>query len=144
VCKIQCASTDWRFEYSPYWNCPPGQSATRLPQFFDSIANFQCHNLSENRKTLKPANDLATRDQKESLMYILDLYPGLYCSRVDVDELKPALTIAQPVLIVGYIPKNLGAGSTASQPRTRSADGRQPGGSSAAMNVSFIGRLLRG
>jgi hypothetical protein len=142
--KIQCASTQWLFEYSQYWNSPPGYPAKSLPQFFDTMVNFQCRNLSGNRKTLKPANDLATKDKENSLIYILDLYPGLYCSRVDVDNFLPALTITQPVLLVGFNAPNLRTGSPESQPRARSEDGGQSKRSSAGKKSSIMSRVWRG
>lgn len=41
----------------------------------------------------------------DSLVYILDVFPGLYCSRVDVDKFLPDKVINQPVLLVSFTPR---------------------------------------
>jgi hypothetical protein len=41
-------------------------------------------------------------EQQGSLVYLLDVFPGLTCSRVDIDDSLPALVISQPVLLVGF------------------------------------------
>jgi hypothetical protein len=48
---------------------------------------------------LKPATDL-TRDETDRLVYLLDVFPGLYCQRVDSENSSTVYTIAQPVLLV--------------------------------------------
>jgi hypothetical protein len=147
--KIQCASSFWQFEYSPYWKSPPGHPAHGLRHFLDTINKFQCHNLSANRKDLKPTKDLATKDQQDSLIYILDVYPGLYCSRVDVDKFLPVMVISRPILLVGFAASNVRGGDPALEPRASSEDGRQPRGSPAAKGSSmrdkfsgFIGNFV--
>ena len=139
--KFQCASNLWNFNYSPFWKSSPRYPAHRLQQFFDIITDFECRNLSTSRRTLKPANNLASKDQKGSLIYILDVYPGLYCSRVDVDKFLPAMTISRPILLVGFAAPNVRGGDTTLEPRERSEDGRRPKGSPAVKASSIKDKL---
>jgi hypothetical protein len=73
----------------------------QVPNFLVDVQDFRCINTS-NRKLLKPAIDLATRVQQESLTYLLDIFPGLYCQRVTTGACPPVSTISQPVLLVAF------------------------------------------
>jgi hypothetical protein len=73
----------------------------QVPNFLADVQDFRCINTS-NRKLLKPAIDLATRVQQESLTYLLDIFPGLYCQRVTTGACPPVSTISQPVLLVAF------------------------------------------
>jgi hypothetical protein len=73
----------------------------QVPNFLADVQDFRCINTS-NRKLLKPATDLATKVQQESLLYLLDIFPGLYCQRVTTGACPPVSIISQPVLLVAF------------------------------------------
>ena len=73
----------------------------QVPNFLADVQDFRCINMF-NRKLLKPATDLVTRVQQESLIYMLDIFPGLYCQRVTTGACPPVSTISQPVLLVAF------------------------------------------
>ncbi len=113
---MQCAVSLWEFRYSEYWKYPPGQRARNLPKFFDQINEFHCVNLTSNRKQLKLTTDLATPEQQNNLGYLLDIFPGLYCQRVELENFLPPLTISQPVILVAF--------ATPAAPSTSTSDNR--------------------
>ncbi|OBT43285.1 hypothetical protein VE00_06924 [Pseudogymnoascus sp. WSF 3629] len=100
--KIQSALSIWSFKYSDYWDFPPGEFATQLPDFLANIEDFRCINLSARGKSLKPATDLVRDEQRRRLLYVLDVFPGLYCQRVNAEGLSPVSTISQPELLVSF------------------------------------------
>lgn len=98
--KTQSAPTIWAFRYSDYSNYQPGEFGSRLPNFLNNIKDYRCINMSNRGKRLKPATDLATKEQQENLVYVLDISPGLYCQRVTAGDSPSVSTISQPVLLV--------------------------------------------
>ena len=73
-----------------------------MPNFRAIIEDYQCTNLSARGKQLKTATDLATPDQQRSLVYMLDVFPGLYCQRMTPAGFQPRTTVSKPVLIVSF------------------------------------------
>ena len=73
-----------------------------MPNFRAIIEDYQCTNLSARGKQLKTATDLATPDQQRSLVYMLDIFPGLYCQRMTPSGFQPRTTVSKPVLIVSF------------------------------------------
>jgi hypothetical protein len=76
-----------------------------IPNFLAMIEDYRCINLSAHAKQLKPATDLVTADQRRSLAYVLDIFPGLYCQRITPAGSQPRTTVSQPVLIVSFVPR---------------------------------------
>lgn len=76
----------------------------RIPNFLAMIEDYRCINLSARAKQLKPATDLVTPDQQQSLAYVLDIFPGLYCRRMTPAGSQPRTTVSKPVLIVSFVP----------------------------------------
>jgi hypothetical protein len=76
----------------------------KIPNFLAIIENYRCINLSACAKQLKPAIDLVTPDQQQSLAYVLDIFPGLYCERLTPAGSQPRTTVSKPVLIVRFVP----------------------------------------
>lgn len=74
-----------------------------MPNFRAIIEDYQCTNLSARGKQLKTATDLATPDQQRSLVYMLDIFPGLYCQRMTPAGFQPRTTVSKPVLIVSFV-----------------------------------------
>jgi hypothetical protein len=103
--KTQSSSSIWYFRYSDFLAHKPGSFGSRIPNFLSSIQEFRCINLSNRDKLLKPANELTTREEKESLLYVLDIFPGLYCQRVTAGDSPPPSTINQPILLVAFASK---------------------------------------
>jgi hypothetical protein len=58
--------------------------------------------MSNGHKVLKPDIDLRTREQQEALVYVLEVFPGLYCQRVTAGDALPVLTMSQPLLLVAF------------------------------------------
>ena len=75
----------------------------RIPNFLALIENYRCINLSACAKQLKPATDLVTPDQQRSLVYILDIFPGLYCQRMTPAGSQPRTIVSEPVLVVTFV-----------------------------------------
>jgi hypothetical protein len=103
--KTQSSSRIWYFRYSDFLAHKPGELGSRIPNFLSNIQEFRCINLSNRNKFLKPANELTTREEKESLLYVLDIFPGLYCQRVTAGNSLPLSTINQPILLVAFASK---------------------------------------
>ena len=103
--KTQSSSSIWYFRYSDFLAHKPGEFGSRIPNFLSNIQEFQCINLTNRNKLLKPANELATREEKERLLYLLDIFPGLYCQRVTAGDTPPLSTISQPILLVAFASK---------------------------------------
>lgn len=76
----------------------------RIPNFLAMIQDYRCINLSACAKQLKAATDLVTPDQQQSLAYLLDIFPGLYCQRMTPAGFQPRARVSKPVLIVSFIP----------------------------------------
>ncbi|KFY86900.1 hypothetical protein V500_07320 [Pseudogymnoascus sp. VKM F-4518 (FW-2643)] len=100
--KIQSASSIWEFKYSEWCDCEPEKPMATMPNFRAIIEDYQCTNLSARGKQLKTATDLATPDQQQSLVYMLDIFPGLYCQRMTPAGFQPRTTVNKPVLIVSF------------------------------------------
>lgn len=75
----------------------------RMPNFLAIIEDYRCTNLSACGKQLKTEADLATPDQQQRLVYILDIFPGLYCQRMTSAGFQPRTTVNEPVLIVSFV-----------------------------------------
>jgi hypothetical protein len=103
--KTQSSSSIWYFRYSDFQAHKPGEFGSRIPNFLSNIQEFRCINLSNRGKFLKPANELTTREEKENLLYVLDIFPGLYCQRVTAGDSLPLSTINQPILLVAFASK---------------------------------------
>lgn len=73
------------------------------PNFLTIIEDYRCTNLSARGKVLKTATDLATSAQQRSLVYMLDIFPGLYCQRMTPAGSQPRTTVNKPVLIVSFV-----------------------------------------
>jgi len=58
--------------------------------------------MSNRDKSLKPDTDLMTEEQQENLLYIMDIFPGLYCQRVTVGDSRPVSAISQPILLIAF------------------------------------------
>ena len=58
--------------------------------------------MSNRNKPLKSATDLTNKEQQENLLYVLDIFPGLYCRRVKAGDSPPVSTISQPVLLIAF------------------------------------------
>jgi hypothetical protein len=58
--------------------------------------------MSNGDKLLKPDIDLRTREQQEALVYVLEVFPSLYCQRVTAGDALPVLTMSQPLLLVAF------------------------------------------
>jgi hypothetical protein len=87
----------------------------RIPNFLAMIEDYRCINLSACAKQLKPATDLVTPDQQQSLAYVLDIFPGLYCQRMTPAGSQLRTIVSKPVLIVNFV-------SGVSRHRTDSSD----------------------
>jgi hypothetical protein len=74
-----------------------------IPNFLAIIEDYRCINLSAYGKQLKTATDLATPDQQRRLVYVLDIFPGLYCQRMTPAGSQPRTTVSKPVLIVSFV-----------------------------------------
>jgi hypothetical protein len=103
--KTQSSSSIWYFRYSDFLGHKPGEFGSRIPNFLSSIQEFRCINLSNRDKFLKPATELTTGEEIESLLYVLDIFPGLYCQRVTAGESLPHSTINQPILLIAFTGK---------------------------------------
>jgi len=99
--KTQSASSIWTFKYSDYSKYPPGQFGAKLPNFLDNIKDFKCINMSNRNRTLNLDTGL-TKEQKKILLYMLDIFPGLYCQRVTAGDSPPVSTISQPVFLFSF------------------------------------------
>lgn len=75
------------------------------PNFLAMIEDYRCINLSARGKQLKPATDLVVEEQRRSLVYVLDIFPGLYCQRMTPAGSQPRTTVSQSVLIVDFVPR---------------------------------------
>ena len=75
---------------------------SKMPDFLNTIQNYKCINLSTNGKQLKPTTDLVTPEQQQSLTYVLDIFPGLYCQRIALAGFQPKTIVIQPVLVVSF------------------------------------------
>lgn len=73
-----------------------------MPNFLAIIEDYRCTNLSARGKQLRTEADLATPDQQQRLVYILDIFPGLYCQRMTPAGFQPRTTVNNPVLIVSF------------------------------------------
>lgn len=104
--QTQSASSIWTFKYSDYFKYPLGQFGARLPDFLKNIEDFRCINMSNRNKLLKPATDLTTKEKQDNLLYVLDIFPGLYCQRVKAGGSPPVSTISQPVLFIDFATNN--------------------------------------
>lgn len=74
-----------------------------MPNFLAIIEDYRCTNLSAYGKQFKIAADLATPDQQRRLVYILDIFPGLYCQRMTPAGFQQRTTVSKPVLIVSFV-----------------------------------------
>ena len=99
-------STLWGFEYSAWYDCKPGEHVSRTSEFLNILQEYRCINLSANGKTLKPTTELTTLERQRSLIYLLDIFPGLYCQRVTAAGPQPVSTTSQPVLLVTFLSQN--------------------------------------
>lgn len=102
-CKIQSATSIWSFGYSPYERYQLSQHARDLPSFIQAIDQFHCINLAAHGKVLKPATDLTTTHRMDHLDYLLDVFPGLYCQRVNSENSSIVYTVVRPVLLVNVV-----------------------------------------
>ncbi|KAH8767805.1 hypothetical protein F5882DRAFT_509748 [Hyaloscypha sp. PMI_1271] len=100
--KTQSTSSIWEFGYSDYLASKPGEFGSRLSNFLANIQYFRCINLSKRGKLLKEDTDLTTKEEQESLCYMLDIFPGLYCQRVAAGSSPLSSTISQPILLVAF------------------------------------------
>jgi hypothetical protein len=100
--KTQSASSIWVFGYSDYLASKPGEFGSRLPNFLANIQHFRCINLSKRGKLLNQDTDLTTREEQQSLCYMLDIFPGLYCQRVAAASSPLSSTISQPIILVAF------------------------------------------
>ncbi|KAH8807945.1 hypothetical protein F5884DRAFT_349945 [Xylogone sp. PMI_703] len=105
--KTQSSSSIWSFRYSDFLVHKPGEFGSRIPNFLSNIQEFRCINLSNYGKLLKPANELTTEEAREKLLYVLDIFPGLYCQRVTAGDSLPVSTISQPILLVAFASKEV-------------------------------------
>ncbi|KAH6671164.1 hypothetical protein B0J14DRAFT_656150 [Halenospora varia] len=103
--KTQSSSSIWHFRYSDFLAHKPGEFGSRIPNFLSNIQEFRCINMSNRDRFLKPANELTTREEKESLLYVLDIFPGLYCQRVTAGDSLPLSTVNRPILLVAFASK---------------------------------------
>ena len=75
----------------------------RMPNFLAMIEDYRCINLSACGKQLRPSTDLVKLDQQQSLIYVIDIFPGLYCQRVTPAGSLPRTTVSKAVLIVDFV-----------------------------------------
>jgi hypothetical protein len=92
---VQSSLNIWTFRYSPHWTSP-AQYASHLPGFLNDLANFACVNLIDDIP-------LATADmesQRNALVYLQDIYPGLYRQEVNAHTVLEVVTVSRPLLLV--------------------------------------------
>jgi hypothetical protein len=72
-----------------------------LPDFFLNIDKCKALVLSKYGKRLKP-DDLATEEQRANLLYVLDVFPGLYCRQVEAGDVQSVTTLTEPRVLVTF------------------------------------------
>jgi hypothetical protein len=102
ILKTQAAISIWTFEYSDYSQCQPGEFGSNVPDFLTVVKEFRCINMSNGHKLLKPDIDLRSREQQDAFVYVLEVFPGLYCQRVTAGDALPVSTMSQPLLLVAF------------------------------------------